>query len=184
MLGRKYQHSTETFPTYRLNWARKTSWGWWDDWDDTVLQTQHSKFESWRCEAEHASSRSRRLLAILTFTRGWGGNIFVSFKPPRPGAEPRTLPWKAVVLTTTLGPAFWQLLRWGRRIARDAKGKWSSVIWEWFWTIAVTSELSGYLLECTETFHHSSETLFYGWRHGREKLEGEGRGGIKGKESW
>ena len=26
--------------TYRLNWARRTSWGWWDDWDDTVLQTQ------------------------------------------------------------------------------------------------------------------------------------------------
>ena len=24
--------------TYRLNWARRTSWGWWDDWDDTVLQ--------------------------------------------------------------------------------------------------------------------------------------------------
>ena len=34
--------------TYRLNWARRTSWGWWDDWDDTVLQTQDSKFEPWR----------------------------------------------------------------------------------------------------------------------------------------
>ena len=21
--------------TYRLNWARRTSWGWWDDWDDS-----------------------------------------------------------------------------------------------------------------------------------------------------
>ena len=31
--------------TYRLNCARRTSWGWWDDWDDTVLQTQDSKFE-------------------------------------------------------------------------------------------------------------------------------------------
>ena len=89
--------------TYRLNWARRTSWGWWDDWDDTVLQTQDSKFESWRSEAEHATSRSRRLPTILTFTRGWGRNIFVSFKPPRPGTEPRTLAWKAAVLTTTLG---------------------------------------------------------------------------------
>ena len=26
------------------------------------------------------------------------------FKPPRPGNEPRTLTWKAAVLTTTLGP--------------------------------------------------------------------------------
>ena len=41
--------------TYRLNWARRTSWGWWDDWDDTVLQTQDSKFEPWRSEAEHAT---------------------------------------------------------------------------------------------------------------------------------
>ena len=86
--------------TYRLNRARRTSWGWWDDWDDTVLQTQDSKFEPWRSEAEHATSRSRRLPTILTFTRGWGRNIFVSFKPPRPGTEPRSLAWKAAVLTT------------------------------------------------------------------------------------
>ena len=90
--------------TYRLNWARRTSWGWWDDWDDTVLQTQDSKFDPWRSEAEPATSRSRRLPTILTFTRGWGRNNFVSFKPPRPGTEPRTLAWKAAVLTTTPGP--------------------------------------------------------------------------------
>ena len=66
--------------TYRLNWARRTSWGWWDDWDDTVLQTQDSRFEPWRSEAEHATSRSRRLPAILTFTRGWGRNIFCFFQ--------------------------------------------------------------------------------------------------------
>ena len=62
--------------TYRLTWARRTSWGWWDDWDDTVLQTQDLKFEPWRSEAEHATSRSRRLPTILTFTRGWGRNSF------------------------------------------------------------------------------------------------------------
>ena len=90
--------------TYRLNWARRTFWEWWDDWDDTVLQTQDSKFEPWRSEGEHATFRSRRLPTILTFTRGWGRNIFVSFKPPRPWTEPRTLAWKAAVLATTLGP--------------------------------------------------------------------------------
>ena len=63
--------------TNRLNWARRTSWGWWDDWSDTVLQTQDSKFEPWRFEAEHVTSRSRRLPTILTFTRGRGRNIFV-----------------------------------------------------------------------------------------------------------
>ena len=55
--------------TYRLNWARSTSWGWWDDWDDTVLRTHDSKFEPCRCEAEHATSRSLGLPTILTFTR-------------------------------------------------------------------------------------------------------------------
>ena len=71
--------------TYRLNWARRTSWGWWDDWDDTVLQTQDSKFEPWRSEVEHATSRSRRLPAILTFTRGWGRNIFCFFQTAETG---------------------------------------------------------------------------------------------------
>ena len=66
--------------TYRLNWARRTSWGWWDDWDDTVLQTQDSKFEHWRSEAQHATSRSQRLPTILTFTREWGRNIFCFFQ--------------------------------------------------------------------------------------------------------
>ena len=71
--------------TYRLNWARRTPWGWWDDWDDTVLQTQYSKFEPWQSEAEHATSRSRRLPAILTFTRGWGRNIFCFFQTAATG---------------------------------------------------------------------------------------------------
>ena len=71
--------------TYRLNWARRTSWGWWDDWDDTVLQTQDSKFEPWRSEAELATSRSRRLPTILTFRRGWGRSIFCFFQTTETG---------------------------------------------------------------------------------------------------
>ena len=71
--------------TYRLNSARRSSWGWWDDWDDTVLQTQDSKFEPWRSEAKHATSRSRRLPTILTLTRGWGRNIFGFFQTAETG---------------------------------------------------------------------------------------------------
>ena len=78
--------------TYRLNWARRTSWGWWDDWDDTVLQTQDSKFEPWRSEAEHATSRSRRLPTILTFTREWGKNFF--FFSNRRDREPNPELWR------------------------------------------------------------------------------------------
>ena len=73
--------------TYRLNWARRTSWGWSDEWDDTVLQTQNSKFEPWRSEAEHATSRSRRLPTILTFRRGWGRNIFCFFQTAETGTR-------------------------------------------------------------------------------------------------
>ena len=85
--GQKWNESGFMPPLciYRLNWARRTSWGWWDDWDDTVLQTQDSKFEPWRSEAEHATSRSRRLPTILTFTCGWGRNIFCFFQTAETG---------------------------------------------------------------------------------------------------
>ena len=71
--------------TYRLNWARRTPWEWWDEWDDPALQTRESKFDPWRSEAEHATSRSRRLPTILTFTRGWGRNIFCFFQTTETG---------------------------------------------------------------------------------------------------
>ena len=51
--------------TYMLNWVGRTSWEWWDEWDDTVLQTHVSKLEPLLSEAEHATSRSRRLSSIL-----------------------------------------------------------------------------------------------------------------------
>ena len=133
--------------TYRLNWARRTSWGWWDDWDDTVLQTQDSKFEPWRSEAEHATSRSRRLPTILTFTRGWGRNIFVSFKPPRPGTEPRALAWKAAVLTTTLGPP-------PPNVRRRLNQHWQTVVQHWIHDSCL-------LLSCYSCVYHCI-SLCYG----------------------
>ena len=41
--------------TYRLNWVRRTSGGWWDEWDDTALQTQDSKFERHNIESSRVS---------------------------------------------------------------------------------------------------------------------------------
>ena len=44
-----------------------------------------------------------------------GKNIFVSFKPPRPGNEPRTLAWKAAVLTISGSPLIgmpWAAMAW------------------------------------------------------------------------
>ena len=50
-----------------------------------MIETQDSKFQPWRSEAEHATSRSRRLPTILTFTRGWGRNIFCFFQTAETG---------------------------------------------------------------------------------------------------
>ena len=62
--------------TYRLNWARRTARGWRDEWDDTALQTQDSKYKPRRSEADHATTRSRRLPTILSFRSWWERNIF------------------------------------------------------------------------------------------------------------
>ena len=50
-----------------------------------IEMTQDSKFVPWRSEAEHATSRSRGLHTILTFTRGWGRNIFCFFQTAETG---------------------------------------------------------------------------------------------------
>ena len=69
---------TSPLCTYRLNWAKRTSWGWWDEWDD--LQTQDSKFDPLQSEAEHATFRSRRLPTILNHYERAGKKHFVSLK--------------------------------------------------------------------------------------------------------
>ena len=66
--------------TYRLNWTGRISWRWWDERHDTALQTQDSKFEPGRSEAEQATSRSRRLPTILDIYEWAGKKHFVSLK--------------------------------------------------------------------------------------------------------
>ena len=61
-----------------LNWT--TSWGWWAEWYDTALQTQDSKFVSWRSEAEYATSRSRMLPTTLNLYECALKKRFVFFK--------------------------------------------------------------------------------------------------------
>ena len=58
----------------------RPSWGWWDEWDDTALQTQDEKFEAWRSEADNAISRSQRLPTILNIYEWAGKKHFVSVK--------------------------------------------------------------------------------------------------------
>ena len=83
--------------TYRLNWGRRTSWGWWDEWDDTALQTQDSKFEPWWSEAEHAISQSWRFTHNIESLRVSGEETFCFFETWRPewGSKPRSLTFQA-----------------------------------------------------------------------------------------
>ena len=126
--------------TYRLNWARKTSWGWWDDWDDTVLQTQDSKFEPWWSEAEHATSRSRRLPTILTFTHGWGRNIFCFLQTAEPGNRTPNSGVKTAVSTTTLGPPpgcpLIQTLVTAHQCRPPSANGWYMCTGSWFWSLS------------------------------------------------
>ena len=90
--------------TYRLNWARSTSCGRWDEWDDTALQTQDSKFEPWWSEADHLPLGHRGSPKYWVLRVDGEETFFVSFKPPGPGTGHRILAWK---LTTTPGPPPW-----------------------------------------------------------------------------
>ena len=82
---------------YRLNWARRTSWGWWYKWDDTELKTQDSKLEPWWSEAEHATPRPRRLSTILILYESTGKKHFVSlkFEGQSGGSSPRSPTFQA-----------------------------------------------------------------------------------------
>ena len=90
--------------TCRLNWARTTFRGWWDD---TAHQTKDSKFQPWWSEAELAISRSRSPLPkywIFTSERIrnilflWNLKARVGFEPaisdfPSRQFKHCTMPW-------------------------------------------------------------------------------------------
>ena len=81
--------------TYRIHWARRTSWWWWDEWDDTSLQTKDSKFDPWWSEV---ISRSWRLLTILNLHE-WAGQehyvcVFETWRPEW-GSNPRSPTFQA-----------------------------------------------------------------------------------------
>ena len=127
--------------TYRLNWARRTSWGWWNDWDDTVLQTEDSKLEPWRSEAEHATSRSRRLPTILTFTRGWGRNIFCFFQAAETGNR-----------TPNSGVKGSDANHYPRAPALHAKDKIKNVQVEQVYVFHIVRLIAIIMINCTEKF--------------------------------
>ena len=82
-----------------------TSWGWWDEWDMTLTPRHRMRNSNPGGVRPSTLPLGRGGSPQFWLLRVNGEkNIFVSYKPPRPGNETRTLAWKAAVLTTTLGP--------------------------------------------------------------------------------
>ena len=81
---------------YRLNWASRTSWGWWDEWDDTALQhrIRNSNPDSLR---PSTLPLSRGGYPQYWFLRVDEKETFLFLSNRRDR-------WKAALLTTTLGP--------------------------------------------------------------------------------
>ena len=104
--------------TYRFNWASRTSWGWWDKWNDTVLQTQDSK---------HGALRPSTLLLshggspqYWIFTSEQRRNILFLWNL-KSGVRTRDLRLsKQAALTTAPGPP-----AKGGTIQSPGRGEWS-----------------------------------------------------------
>ena len=67
-------HHCAPLCTYRLNWARISSWGWLDEWDDTAIQIQDSEIPA---------------LAV------WGRARNAPSRSPESGPNPRSLTFHA-----------------------------------------------------------------------------------------
>ena len=65
---------------YSLSSVMITFWGWSDEWVETALKSQDSKFELWRSEAKHATSRSREVSHSIESFYVSGEETFCFFK--------------------------------------------------------------------------------------------------------
>ena len=66
--------------TYRLNWARRTSWGWWYEWGNTALQTHDSKLSPVGLQPSTLSLGHVGCPQYSIFTIEQGGNILFFLK--------------------------------------------------------------------------------------------------------
>ena len=75
--------------TCRLNWAGRTSWGWWDEWDDTALHTQDSKWNLGDLRPSSLPPGHGGSPQYIIFTSERGRNIlFLQDLNARVGFEP------------------------------------------------------------------------------------------------
>ena len=88
-------------------WIGVVPWcSWcWDEWDNTALQTQDSKFDSGRFEVELATFRLRRLPTIFNLCE-WAGKKLFFFETwmPERGSKPRSPTFQAGSFNHCTGP--------------------------------------------------------------------------------
>ena len=86
--------------TYRLHWAKRTSWWWWDEWDDTAFQPHESKFKPWRSDRWPLPLGQGGSTQYWIFTSE-GGGIICFFEAWRPEREtnPRSPTFQAALTT-------------------------------------------------------------------------------------
>ena len=90
--------------TYRLNWARRTSWGWWFEWGDTALQTHDSKLSPVDLRPSTLTLGHAGCPQYSIFTIEQGGNIlfFEAWMP-----EQETNLWSLTFQAGTRASALW-----------------------------------------------------------------------------
>ena len=90
--------------TYRLNWARRTFWGWWYEWCDTALQTQYSKLSPVGLRPSTLTLGHGGCLQYSIFTIKQERNIlFFETRMPEQETNLRSLTFQA----STRAPALW-----------------------------------------------------------------------------
>ena len=90
--------------TYRLNWARRTSWGWWYEWGDTALQIHDSKLSPVGLRPSTLSLGHVGCPQYSIFTIEQRGNIlFFKTWMPKQETNLRSLTFQA----GTRAPALW-----------------------------------------------------------------------------
>ena len=87
------------FCTYRLNWARTGEPPEDGEMIEMTLSSRYKIQNSSTLPLGHGGSPQYWLSHV-----DGEETFFVSLKPPEPGTVPRTLAWKAAVLTNTLRP--------------------------------------------------------------------------------
>ena len=56
--------------TYRLNWAKKTTWGWWDEWGE-ARKLNNLNFHTPEVESPDTATHNSKLVKLTDIYWSW-----------------------------------------------------------------------------------------------------------------